>query len=206
MVHFPSDLPSGEPGHPRPAVTRLHAVDDHQNGLAVEFQRQHDRYQHAISAICAGTCYPILQSVEGDSASIWPPSPPLQQLSLETTPAGEQVVLLVGMAGTSHWSLSVEAVPARRQLVFDAACRVKSPGGAVGSSYARQSGAWNMLPDGALRIDTGEQILQLRGLSLQSDSIISAVGNRCQIRPSAECMPVVTLRWKYALEWIDRSS
>jgi anti-sigma factor RsiW len=63
-----------------------------------------------------------------------PASPPLQSLSIEPGAAGP-VALLVGMAGDAHWSLSVATEAGAAALVFDAACRAKSPPDYLGSRY-----------------------------------------------------------------------
>ena len=59
---------------------------------------------------------PLLESIEGTATDDWPPSPPLQSLSIETLPDGRRVALLVGMAGRSHWSASIEAVASAPSL------------------------------------------------------------------------------------------
>lgn len=59
----------------------------------------------------------------------WPPSPPFQQLHVEDHGAGE-IAMLVGMAGTSHWSAAVTCTP--RGFEFDVACRIASSKGNTG--------------------------------------------------------------------------
>ena len=95
--------------------------------LGIEFVRLADRYQHVIyvEAPGSGAGGPVeaMTSAEGDSAEAWPPSPPLQRLSVETLADGRRVALLVGMAGRGHWSASVETDETRTALIFDIACR-----------------------------------------------------------------------------------
>jgi len=91
--------------------------------LRVEFTLRGDRYGHVISAVSAGGSEVLLQSIEGTPADDWPPSPPLVNLHRETLPNGRTALLLVGAAGRSHWSASIEAVPNEAKLVFDLACR-----------------------------------------------------------------------------------
>lgn len=69
----------------------------------------------------------LLESLEGQSGDIWPGSPPLQQLLIESRAEAGHVALLVGMAGRSHWSLSVEPLADRIGFRFDAACRLSGP-------------------------------------------------------------------------------
>lgn len=69
----------------------------------------------------------LLESLEGQSGDIWPASPPMQQLLIESRAEAGHVALLVGMAGRSHWSLSVEPLADRVGFRFDAACRLGGP-------------------------------------------------------------------------------
>ena len=73
-------------------------------------------------------------SVEGDQGSLWPPSPPIQQLS------GQQmdrslVILGVGAAGRSHWSVSIERDRDPSAVLFDVACRCGQPPIWLGNTY-----------------------------------------------------------------------
>src|SRR5687767_14004155 len=92
--------------------------------LQVEFVRQADRFGHAIQLLGDDVVRPLLMSLEGTVADRWPPSPVLQQLHVEDRGLGKNVALLVGMAGRSHWSMSVEPDTQGAGLVFDVACRV----------------------------------------------------------------------------------
>src|SRR3954451_16891094 len=88
--------------------------------LLVEFIRYGDRYGHVISLVnAAGEIEPLLESVEGRSDDAWPDSPPLQSLSIEKLPDGRSAALLVGMAGRSHWSASVEPTAGQPGLTVD---------------------------------------------------------------------------------------
>lgn len=102
--------------------------------LRVEFLWRGDRYGHVISAADdAGELQPLLESLEGTPADDWPPSPPLQSLHRETLPEGRAALLLVGAAGRSHWSASVEVRNAG--LSFDIACRYSDAGTWLGCRY-----------------------------------------------------------------------
>ena len=108
--------------------------------LRVEFNWLGDRFGHLISAVHkSGEIRPLLESIEGAATDNWPPSPPLQSLSIETFPDGRRVALLVGMAGGSHWSASVEAVPDRAEFLFDLACRHAKQPTCLGNQYQRLS-------------------------------------------------------------------
>ena len=99
--------------------------------LVAKFTWQGDRYGHQLSF--DGKV--VGSSIEGDAAENWPTSPPIQQVSLEQID-GRQMVLGVGAAGRSHWSISVGPCPDDdNALKFDLACRCKESPGLLGSSY-----------------------------------------------------------------------
>lgn len=98
------------------------------DGLWVaEFWWDQDRYAHRFVGRVDGDI--AASSIEGDSSQDWPPSPPIQQLSLESVD-DQPAVLGVGGAGRGHWSVSVLTGrdPSKVNCVyfqFDLACRSK---------------------------------------------------------------------------------
>lgn len=127
-------MPSPDPSSP---LRSPHAVQC--GPLRVVFWRQADRFAHRVELVADDHqpgAAPLLVSVEGAPTDQWPPSPPLQQLQVQPQPDGSTAALLVGMAGRSHWSLSVAADLPAGGLVFDVACRLQSaPSGFLGSTY-----------------------------------------------------------------------
>jgi hypothetical protein len=108
--------------------------------LRVEFAWRGDRFGHVLSVVDReGTRTPLLESIEGTATDDWPPSPPLQSLRIENLSDGRQVALLVGMAGQSHWSASVEPVANEAALVFDIACRCRDTAPQLGTHYRSHS-------------------------------------------------------------------
>ncbi len=103
--------------------------------LQVVFQRHADRYAHQIICTAADGSQIVWASQEGTAEETWPSSPPLQTLHVETRLDGSQAIMLVGMAGRSHWSMSVEADEQHHQILFDVACRISEPPLWLGSSY-----------------------------------------------------------------------
>lgn len=104
-------------------------------GVRVTFHRLADRFSHVVEATREAETIVLLESLEGTAEDDWPSSPPLQELHFENRPDGSRLALLVGRAGRSHWSLSIEAAADSRRLVFDAACRVREAPLRLGSEY-----------------------------------------------------------------------
>lgn len=73
-----------------------------------------DRLGHRIELVTTGRggeqIVPLLESIDqttgGEGDDAWPPSPPLTDWQLEEHPA-ERVLMAVGRAGHSHWSVVV---------------------------------------------------------------------------------------------------
>ena len=104
-----------------------------------EPEKSSDRFGNRISLIVAEstndvqTESPFVTSIEGTDTDEWPPSPPLQDFSIE--PRQDQTLLLaVGMAGRSHWSASI-AANNNSSLEFDMACRLRSSPSFLGSTF-----------------------------------------------------------------------
>jgi hypothetical protein len=111
-------------------------------GLRVRFVWRLDRYAHEIWIAEGGVWLRALVSVEGSPQEAWPASPPFQSLHVEQR-QGQEVALLVGMAGTSHWSASAQLDPRGPAVTFDVAARVRSPDrGPLGSAY-RTAPEWS---------------------------------------------------------------
>jgi hypothetical protein len=114
----------------------IDAVGNNGLTLRIEFIHRNDRFAHVLSVVDRDRRkHPIFESVEGTPADDWPPSPPLQNLSIEQLAPGRRAALLVGMAGRSHWSASIEPVPGLAALVLDIACRTNDRGVSLGSRY-----------------------------------------------------------------------
>jgi len=149
--------------------------------LRVDFVWRDDRFGHVISIVdAAGFTQPVLESLEGTPEDDWPPSPPLQSLSIEALTDGRRAALLVGMAGGSHWSASVEASPGASALVFDLACRSARRPEKLGSSYRR----------------IGESATKLEVASRNAN--VANHGDCLTIVPT-EIGSLTTTRWKYIL-------
>lgn len=117
--------------------------------LTVQFRWRGDRFSHQI---LLGDKM-IASSVEGDPEQPWPPSPPVQQISLEEL-GDKWVVLGVGAAGSSHWSVAVE--PFQESAIrFDWACRTGDTGSQLMTTYDRLAEGWAIEPaDNARQVDS----------------------------------------------------
>ncbi len=83
-----------------------------------------------------GQWRPLVASAEGTPSEDWPASPPFQSLHIDQRDDGRTLALLVGMAGRSHWSASVEIQSSGPCVSFDVACRVRGAQiGPLGSAY-----------------------------------------------------------------------
>jgi hypothetical protein len=169
--------------------------------LRITFARQGDRYGHQVESIAADkSATPLLQSIEGTPDQDWPASPALKELHLEQRPDGKQLALLVGMAGRSHWSLSVELDPVAEQLVFDVACRLRDEPQQLTSAYRLLS------QSGPLTIDSGRVLLP-DGLELQPQAVEGQLADMALPMPLALVFhPPIrygnypkTVRWRYAI-------
>ena len=99
------------------------------------FEPDGDRYAHLWEVVTSGGVRATLSSVEGGEVDAWPQSPPLQQVHLERTHSGQEIVLAVGMAGRSHWSASFELLDDGAALRAEIACRCWSAPRYLGSRY-----------------------------------------------------------------------
>jgi hypothetical protein len=173
--------------------------------LQLEIVRRGDRFAHLISLVGAGgETIPLLESVEGTPADAAPPSPPLQSVSIETLPDGRRAALLVGMAGRSHWSASIEAVPGEAALIFDIACRSSGGDSMLASTYRLASDHGDLfaaadrswiearLPDGMSLVVTATDSTVPSELGLANPTTLSVVPQNGRGK--------TTIRWKYRVE------
>jgi hypothetical protein len=123
------------PMSPAPIRDRLETPLGEGLALVLEFPRVADRWGHRLSLVSPAGELVLFRSQEGDDQASWPESPPLQCLSIEQRRKDHSVALLLGMAGGSHWSASIEPDPPRRSLVFELACRVSARPEFLGSHY-----------------------------------------------------------------------
>ena len=166
--------------------------------LRLVFDRRGDRWGHRVELLCEGTPIITLSSVEGAATDDWPPSPAFQNLDVQAIAGKGMTALLVGKAGSSHWSAAIEADPAVGALHFDIACRLGNEPSLLGSVYAivcEASNSKSCLP----RITLPEIADGCR-------RTVDATGNRLAIRISSASGPLPrTVRWQYIISEGQRS-
>ncbi len=170
--------------------------------LKVRFFQLGDRYAHGVWLVDGGNETALLDSLEGDDYTDWPPSPPLQQLTVEDRPDGSRVLLLVGMAGTSHWSLSVEPHPSEPALLFDAACRIKGACTRLGSQYRCDLQPRPPRDSQTIEFDIMGQLIRIDTESPGQGRppSVGIAGEILLVQPSPPSEPPpTTTRWKYAI-------
>jgi len=126
-------MPAPIPPHSKPPVCLA------AGSTVAEFVQDRDRWHHEIITP-QGRWGSVEGEADGRSDARWPASPVLVEVSLVAL-AGGPAVLGVGLAGRSHFSLSVTACPDRSDtLLFEAACRIQEPPAWLGSTYADSNG------------------------------------------------------------------
>jgi hypothetical protein len=183
-------------------LTSLHAVARTGCGLRVDFLRQADRVAHRISLVADERPWPLLDSCEGSPLDTWPASPALQEVQCQAQPAAGRVALAVGMAGTSHWSLSVTAAEDPPALLFEVACRVRAQPSWLGSRYrAANTACWTQLPAAAeCRLAGMACRIEPSGSQRPDEVRITAAGADVAIAVLERAGPLPsTVRWQYAL-------
>ena len=163
-------------------------------GLRVRFDRLADRFQHSIDFLDGHSVHAWLTSDDDCRSDPWPKSPPLQQGSIEER-GQERVALFLGMAGRSHWSLSVETRPERVAIDFDVACRAPAAPTWLGSSY-RLVAAENRPTHCNVRILNDNVGLTI----MRSDQALSIVWTGRSLDSAVGQHWPATIRWRYRFE------
>jgi hypothetical protein len=178
-------------------------------GLRVRFRFAGDRYGHEIWLADGSSWVHALSSVEGNAQQIWPDSPPLQSLHLESGCDGQPIALLVGMAGQSHWSASIELDAGTPRLHFDVACRVASGHSpSLGSCYR---GTWPLALGDARAATFMATNQPGRGVLIEANELIGDT----HLRHSPDCVVIAplatgdhdasrTIRWAYTITVISK--
>ena len=169
--------------------------------MRVRFVPTGDRLRHLVEVLDGDRICTLIESIEGDSEERWPASPPLQDGDIASRDDWTRMVLLVGMAGSSHWSMSVELTPAGDQLTFDVACRHAEQPAQLLNSY--RVGDYVNARTGAegLVLVVGEQSFALTAEAIDGQSArIACQESRLTVHPPRdETAAAATVQWRYRL-------
>jgi hypothetical protein len=159
--------------------------------LRVVFDYRVDRWGHLIEVHHEDQWIVAYSSIEGTSSDDWPPSPAFQHIHLQNFSLNGPTALLVGKAGSSHWSAAIEADREAGVVRFDIACRLSAEPTRLGSAYSslhnHRPGSTKPLIELAMLNDTVRRVLDSRDTEFSI-----RVSNESYPKPS-------TIRWKYAI-------
>lgn len=180
----------------------IEAIGSDDTGLRATMTWVDDRFVQHIDWVAGAQSFRLMESVEGTADDPWPPSPALQQLSVENRSQKRQVALMVGMAGQSHWSVSIENEPEERKLTFDVACRIAEMSTQLGTQYRTSSAITLLGEDHGLEVAVAgrscQVILESTGRG-ESDVIKHKKGIIRIIATETLSEFPDTIRWKYSL-------
>ncbi|PQO38356.1 hypothetical protein [Blastopirellula marina] len=176
-------------------------------GLFVSFVKHQDRFGHVVALVQGEDCTPVFVSIEGaQDDDDWPESPPLQEVHLEQR-GKNNVAMLVGKAGESHWSVAVEPTAEPGRIRFSIACRLQDYPMRICSRYGS---ILEEKLEPTLELD-GPWVWKINGVELCVDVIpqdqfptpeIPATPNGFEVNASLDLEPFPkTIQWLYEI-WV----
>jgi hypothetical protein len=178
----------------------LQVLDDQRRGLRINFHWHRDRFSHSIGFVDKERFIPLLASHEGTESDPWPLSPPLQDLSVAEIETDQRSILLVGRAGKSHWSASVETSLSPLAIQLDVACRVYEIPQILCSSYRSMTIPAISSPS-QVAVEVGGHTAWLQAEAVpDAESYWELTAEGCALRtiPIHSDAPQ-TVRWKYRI-------
>lgn len=183
-------------------------------GLRLEFERLGDRWTHRMVRVGSEHFAQVfLTAIEGTAEDRWPASPPFQELVLDRQPDRSPSqgdcdwqkvrarAMLLGRAGSGHWSASFELFAAPIRLAIDVACRIATHPEFVGSTYrcdlrnspiATTSSSIVLLQDGHASVTLSSALGSIRGIASDSSLL--------ELIPGTPILPG-TIRWRYLVSF-----
>jgi hypothetical protein len=157
-----------------------------------------DRYHHRWH-FADSDCR--IESIESDTAQMWPDSPPLQQIHQQSFGDGRDVVFGVGMSGRGHWSASFSLVPELKSWIIELACRSPVEPGQLLSSYALR-GPWQEVSSNLVRYQQDAAAISLEAISPGCRAKIEIADNHSS--PSIRFYPVTISDGTATTQWAFR--
>lgn len=156
-----------------------------------------DRYAFEIHRHDGSQWQLLLKTPLGDTADDWPCNPPLQQISYEDLGQGIPAILGMGMAGTSHWSLSIHE-DRDQSLVVDVACRYSNAPRTLELTFqlARSDVAFNR-KDARVELSSGKHRIEFNP---GPDTILHLANDLLIACPNTIPSPRATARWLLSLK------
>ena len=187
------------------------SIDEDGNGVFIEFVRQGDRYGHHIGVLAGGIPHAtLLTSIEhAADAEDALQAPALQEHSVSSLPDRRSASALLGMSGARHWSLTVEADPAadRPRIVLDYACRARECPAGIGNRYAIAPEVDFSRVDSGILLTADSRAVRLGVCSIfgwpETEASVSGRELHVVCKWSKESAELVTIRWRYVVEWMD---
>lgn len=173
--------------------------------LRVGFHWHTDRFAHSIGIVDDERLTPLMATVEGGGSDSWPPSPPIQSVHTERR-GNSTILLLLGVAGHSHWSASICLDSEWQSADFDVACRIKS---VENSNSTTGLGTQYRTMTGPAAGDAEELHICVDGRGVRVDVNTAAGAARSELELSADRLlikphsrldnPPDTIRWRYKI-------
>ena len=157
------------------------------------FEWSHDRYTHRWQF---GDSQAVVSSVESDASTVWPHSPPLQQIHQQSFADGRRVVFGVGMAGRGHWSASFTLVPDLKCWIVELACRAPLAPERLLSTY-QLAGSWQELASDTYASQLGATQLQMEAIAPASCAMVG--DGQVAIQPQVVGQGAATTQWAFRL-------
>ncbi len=165
-------------------------------GWRLEFHLHGGWLGHVVHRHTASGPVELIRSLEGFETHAWPLSPPFQELHVQQPAPGVLAALLVGRAGRSHWSASIELVETADLVRFDVACRIHERPAWLGSCYVLNQ-AWRLV-DGALLL-AGEASLVADLMDVDKAQGTTTPARLWIPAPQIPQPYPQTVRWQYSL-------
>jgi hypothetical protein len=171
------------------------------DGWRIVFQPSLDRHGHRILCIANGGQEQLVaESVEGSPDDPWPPSPPLQHWSVEPRSGQGSILLAVGMAGSAHWSASVDRFEGGAR--FDVACRTTGLAARLGTRYriGRQAVLVPASGDLCIRMGRARFVFTADSSNECPTRFDTCLPDEFALLPAlAGQNPPCTVRWRYSV-------